>query len=105
MRSHTCERLKQTPLPPFVYREGPTLRTLHELETILRSSETPKTVSHIMKRLPRMIAATALREAIDHYRRLGFVSEGSKGVMWTLNTDREFWESALTWDSGEPARS
>ena len=99
MRGHAYARLKQIPLPPFAYREGPTLGTLHELETILRSSEAPMTVSHIKRRLPRMVAATALREAIDHYRRLGFVSEGSKGVMWTLNTDRGFWKLALRWAS------
>ena len=86
------------PLPPFVYHEGPTLRTLHELETLLRSSEMPMTANHIRKRLPRTVAPRALRDAIDHYRRLGFMSEGSKGVMWTLNTDRGFWESVLTWD-------
>jgi len=45
------------------------------------------------------VAARALREAIDQYRRLGFVSVGSKGVMWTLNTDRGLWAIALTWDS------
>ena len=51
MRGHAYARLKQIPLPPFAYREGPTLGTLHELETILRSSEAPMTVSHIKKRL------------------------------------------------------
>ena len=79
--------------------EGPTLRTLYELETILRRSEAPMKVSHIRKRLPRTVAARALGEAIDQYRRLGFVSVGSKGVMWTLNTDRGLWAIALTWDS------
>jgi hypothetical protein len=79
--------------------EGPTLRTLYELETILRRSRAPMKVSRIKKRFRRTVAPRALRYAIDHYRRLGFVSEGSKGVMWTLNTDRGFWEFALKWDS------
>jgi len=82
-----------------MHHEGPTLRTLYELETILRRSESPMKVSRIKERFPRTVAARALRDAIDHYRRLGFVSEGSKGVMWTLNTDRGFWEFALKWDS------
>ena len=91
--------MKQIPLPPFVDREGPTLRTLHELETILWSSEAPMTVSHIKRRLPRTVTARAVRDTIDHFERLGFVSEGSKGVMWTLNTNRGFWKFALTWNS------
>jgi hypothetical protein len=33
-----------------------------------------------------------LREALEHYKRLGCVSEGSKGVLWTLNVEPEFWD-------------
>src|SRR3989442_13892832 len=51
MQGHAYARLKQRPLPPFAYREGPTLGTLHELETILRSSEAPLDVAHGHRRL------------------------------------------------------
>jgi hypothetical protein len=38
-----------------------------------------------------------LREAIEHYKRLGCVSEGSKGVLWTLNVQRKFWNVVDGW--------
>jgi len=40
-----------------------------------------------------------LREAIEHYKRLGCVAEGSKGVMWTLNVEAEFWKVVETWEA------
>jgi len=37
-----------------------------------------------------------LRAAIEHYKRLACVTEGAKGVMWTLNTDPAFWSAVET---------
>ena len=73
--------------------------TLHELETILRKSDVPMKMSRIKEQFAGTVDARTLRDAIDHYRRLGFVSEGSQGVMWTLNGSRGFWGSVLMWDS------
>lgn len=40
-----------------------------------------------------------LRDAIEHYKRLGCVTEDSKGVMWTLNAEPEFWKVVEQWEA------
>ncbi len=62
---------------------GPTLETLHMIEETLRSSPRPLRLTEIKTLLPRKVAHATLRGAIEHYKRLGCVTEGSKGVMWT----------------------
>ncbi|MEE9490019.1 MAG: hypothetical protein V3V91_06225 [Thermoplasmata archaeon] len=32
-----------------------------------------------------------VRQAIEEFKRLGFVVEGSKGVLWTFNLSPELW--------------
>jgi hypothetical protein len=53
------------------------------VERVLRASSKPLRLTEIKTRLPRKVAHATLREAIEHYKRLGCVTEGSKGVMWT----------------------
>lgn len=53
------------------------------VERVLRGSSKPLRLTEIKARLPRKVAHATLREAIEHYKRLGCVTEGSKGVMWT----------------------
>ena len=65
---------------------GPTLETLRMVEEVLRRSAIPLRLAEIKARLPRKVAHATLREAIEHYKRLGCVSEGSKGVRWTRET-------------------
>jgi hypothetical protein len=91
--------MKAVPLPPATDDEGPTLRTLHVVEAILRRSAEPLGLDRIRNLLPRGIVRKTIRDAIDHYKRLGFVTEGSKGVMWTLNSDPEFWKAVETWEA------
>lgn len=69
---------RRKPLP-----RGPTLETLHMIEQVLRESSRPLRLTEIKGRLPRKVAHPTLREAIEHYKRLGCVTEGSKGVLWT----------------------
>ncbi len=64
-------------------RKGPTLGTLHMIEEVMRSSDRPLRLNQIKDRLPRAVMHAPLREAIEHYKRLGCVAEGPKGVMWT----------------------
>ena len=90
--------LSSTPLPPRLEKQGPTLGTLHMIERLLRKSEVPLSLNKIKARLPRKVAHSTLREAIEHYKRLGCVVEGSKGVMWVRQDDPEFWKTVDSWE-------
>src|SRR5439155_15938704 len=84
---------------PKLEHKGPTLGTLHMVESILRKFDEPLSLNRIKGLLPRKMMHAPLRQAIDHYKRLGCVSEGSKGVMWTLNAEPEFWKVVRTWEA------
>ncbi len=86
------------PLPPHRLDKGPTLATLHMIERLLRRSDHPLSLNRIKSRLPRKVMHATLRAAIEHYKRLGCVTEGSKGVMWTLNADPAFWGAVKDWE-------
>lgn len=86
-------------LPPKLEHKGPTLETLHMVESVLRKFDEPLSLNRIKRVLPRKMMHAALRQAIDHYKRLGCVAEGSKGVMWTLNVEPEFWKKVGTWEA------
>jgi hypothetical protein len=85
------------PLPPRIHRQGPTLATLHMVERVLRDSDIPLSLNKIKEKLPRKVEHARLRDAVEHYKRLGCVVEGSKGVMWVLETDPEFWKVVDRW--------
>ncbi len=87
------------PLPPELERQGPTLETIHMVETLLRKHDGPLSLNRIKALLPRKVMHATLREAVDHYKRLGCVTEGSKGVMWTLNPEAAFWEAVEAWEA------
>jgi len=86
-------------MPPRLEHKGPTLDTLHMVECVLRKSDEPLSLNRIKGLLPRKMMHAPLREAIEHYKRLGCVTEGSKGVMWTLNVEPEFWKVVETWEA------
>ncbi len=91
--------MKAVSFPPPRDRRGPTLETLHMVETILRKADEPLSLNRIKTLLPRKVVHRTLRDAIEHYKRLGCVTEGSKGVMWTLNIEPEFWKVVETWEA------
>src|SRR5207247_11239280 len=62
-------------------------RSLHMVEAVLRRSDMPLSLNRIKGLLPRKVMHRTLRDAIEHYKRLGCVTEGSKGVLWTMNTE------------------
>ena len=84
--------MQQPAMPPRLKRKGPTLSTLHMVESVLRKSDEPLSLHRIKGLLPRKMMHPTLRDAIEHYKRLGCVTEGSKGVLWTLNVEPEFWD-------------
>ncbi len=87
------------PLPPEMDRQGPTLVTIHMVEALLREHDEPLSLNRIKVLLPRKVMHETLREAIEHYKRLGCVTEGSKGVLWTLNPEPAFWKAVRTWEA------
>lgn len=86
-------------MPPKLMHKGPTLETLHMIESVLRKYDEPLSLNRIKALLPRKTMHATLREAIEHYRRLGCVTEGSKGVMWTLNVEPELWKAVESWEA------
>ena len=88
--------MKEIALPAKLKGQGPRLDTLESVETILRRSDRPLTLKRISALLPRKVEDQMLRAAIEHYKRLACVTEGAKGVMWTLNTDPAFWTAVET---------
>jgi len=85
--------LTTIPKPPRLEGRGPTLSTLHEIERILRGADGPLSLNEIKRRMSaRAVRHSMVRQAVDEFRRLGFVVEGSKGVVWVLNLSSEIWE-------------
>jgi hypothetical protein len=69
------------------------------LEQVLRASPGPLRLTEVRARLPRNVTHATLREGIEQYKRLGCVAEGSKGVLWTLNVEPEFWKVVESWEA------
>ncbi|MFQ6128074.1 MAG: hypothetical protein ACE5QW_04145 [Thermoplasmata archaeon] len=84
--------MEAIPLPQKVEGRGPTLATMHEIERILREAEEPLSLNEIKRRMSaKVVRHQTVRQAINEFIRLGFVVEGSKGVLWTLNLTSEAW--------------
>ncbi|OGS50445.1 MAG: hypothetical protein A3K65_03640 [Euryarchaeota archaeon RBG_16_68_12] len=80
------------PRPPKLEGRGPTLSTLHEIECILRDADGSLSLNEIKRRMSAKAARHSMvRQAVDELKRLGFVVEGSKGVMWVLNLSPKIW--------------
>ncbi len=83
---------KPVDLPPEIEGRGPTLSTIHEIERILREAENPLSLNEIKRRMSaKAVRHKTVRQVVDEFKRLGFVSEGSKGVLWSLNLSPELW--------------
>jgi hypothetical protein len=79
-------------LPPKIDGRGPTLSTMYEIERILREAEGPISLNEIKRHMSaKAVRHQAVRQVINEFRRLGFVTEGSKGVVWVLNLSPELW--------------
>jgi len=80
------------PRPPALEGRGPTLSTLHEVERILRDADGPLSLNEVKRRMSaKAIRHSMVRQAVDEFKRLGFVVEGSKGVVWVLNLSPKVW--------------
>lgn len=86
------------PPPRRVEGHAPTLRTVYSVERILRKAqaEGPISVEEIKRRMPaKRVRHQVVRHAIEHYKRLGLVVEGRKGVLWTYHPDAAFWSEPV----------
>ena len=84
--------LTALPMPPKLEGRGPTLSTLHEIERILRDAKGPVSLNEIKRRMSAKAARHSMvRQAVDEFKRLGFVIEGAKGVVWVLNLSPKMW--------------
>lgn len=75
--------------PPEEASPSPRLSTVHAVAGLLKEAaaadEDPLSLAEIGRRLPaKRVRHETVRACVDELKLLGFVSEGSKGVMWTL---------------------
>lgn len=82
-------------MPELVYppeteaSPSPRMSTVHAVAAILKEAnaqdEEPLSLAEIGRRLPaKRVRHETIRACVDELALLGFVTEGSKGVMWTL---------------------
>ena len=73
------------------------LRTLHEVEVLLRKAvaedEGPLSLAEIGRRMrAKSVRHTTIRACVEELKRLDLVTEDHRrGVMWTLHEDPKFW--------------
>lgn len=68
---------------------SPRLATVHEVARILQAAakrdEGPISLAEIGRRLPaKRVRHETVRACVDELKLLGFATQGSKGVLWTL---------------------
>lgn len=84
--------VESLPFPPEIEGRGPTLATMYEIECILREADGPISLNEIKRRMSaKTVRHKTVRQVINEFSRLGFVAEGSKGVIWTLNLSPKLW--------------
>jgi len=65
---------------------------MHEIERILREADGPISLNEIKRRMSaKAVRHQTVRQVTNEFRRLGFVAEGSKGVVWVLNPSSKLW--------------
>ncbi len=68
---------------------SPTLSTVHAVASVLKEAaandEDPLSLAEIGRRLPaKRVRHHTVRACVDELKLLGFITEGPRGVMWTL---------------------
>jgi hypothetical protein len=89
--------MKALPYPPAIdARPSPRLSTVHAIARIIRDAadkdESPLSLAEIGRRLPaKRVRHETVRASVEELKLLGFVTEGSKGVLWTLTSSDQVW--------------
>lgn len=83
--------------PDRVEGLSPLLRTLHEVEAILRKAaaddEGPMSLAEIKRRMrAKSVRHATVRACVNELKRLHLLTEDPRrGVLWTLHEDPHFW--------------
>jgi len=83
--------------PDRVGEPSPLLRTLHEVELVLRKAaardEGPMSLAEIKRRMEaKSVRHSTVRTCVNELKRLHLVTEDPRrGVLWTLHEDPRFW--------------
>lgn len=72
---------------------SPRMATVHAVARILKESaesdEDPLSLAEIGRRLPaKRVRHETVRACVNELKILGFVTEGSKGALWTLSSKK-----------------
>lgn len=63
----------------------PNLRTMLEVEKIIRNAESPLSKEEIKRRLPAKIMHQTLNTILKYMENRGLILAGEKGIVWTYN--------------------
>jgi len=95
---HLGSMASPTIAPPEIAQgPSPLLRTLHEVELLLRTAaakdEGPLSLAEIKRRMhAKAVRHAVVRACVNELTRLHLVAEDARrGVMWTLYEDPRFW--------------
>ena len=68
----------------------PNLKTILEVEKVLKEADVPISKNEIMRRLPKKIMRQTLNAIIDYLEESGKILNGEKGILWTFNENPKF---------------
>lgn len=88
----------QFELPPSVKGQGPTLATLVEVAHILEKARhgPPISLAEIGRRMAaKQVRHATIKASVEFLQQMGYVVQGSKGVLWTYNPDARLWQDTV----------
>ena len=68
----------------------PNLKTILEVEKVLKEADVPISKNEIMRRLPKKIMRQTLNAIIDYLEESGKILNGEKGILWAFNENPKF---------------
>lgn len=97
--AHVCHMTSMSTIavPEPLPGPSPLLRTLHEVERILREAaakdEGPLSLAEIKRRMSaKSIRHSTVRACVEELKRFHLITEDpARGVLWTLHEDPAFW--------------
>lgn len=89
--TYLCSMAELVYPPRHEASPSPRMSTVHAVAAILKNAaaadEDPLSLAEIGRRLPaKRVRHETVRACVDEQKLLGFLTEGSKGVLWTLSS-------------------
>lgn len=69
---------------------SPTLRTIQMIEETLKEAGEVLSIAEIKRRLPKKVMHQTLLTVLDYLQANGRILIGTKGVLWTYMTQKEY---------------